>query len=236
MPSCCSFNDPPFNDTLLNDTLLNDTLLNDTLLNDTLLNDIEIAAPLTQKEKQISSGKRFAVVVDSSYSMRQHAAALRQAISDLKSTAKNDTLDFYVTAAETEPAKAIAQTANVDKLLFYGSLQPAEMLQQFANARSESKEKNKAYDAVLLLTDEGSYELSDNQLELPEINAPLWIVHVDGKLPSAYEDALFQKLQASQGGVETSVVSALQRIALNLGDIVTVDGYTWKVEPLLSQA
>ena len=194
------------------------------------------AAPLSQKEKQIPSGKRFAVVVDSSYSMRQHAAALKQAISDLKSTAKNDTLDFYITAAETEPVKAIAQTTEVDKILFYGSLQPAEMLQQFANAGGGRKEKNKAYDAVLLLTDKGSYELSNNSLEVPEINAPLWIVHVDGKLPSAYEDTLFQKLQASQGGVETSVVSALQRIASNSGDTVAVDGYTWKAEPLLSRA
>ena len=190
------------------------------------------AAPLTPKEQQIPSGKRFAVVIDSSYSMRQHAAALKQAVSDLKSTAKNDTLDFYITAAGTEPAKAAAQTIDVDKLMFYGSLQPTEMLQQFANAGR----KNKAYDAVLLLTDEGSYELSDNQLKLPEINAPLWIVHVDGKLPSAYEDTLLQKLQASQGGVETSTVFALQRIALNSTDVVAVDGYTWKVEPLLSQA
>ena len=185
------------------------------------------AAPLTQKEKQIPSGKRFAVIVDSSYSMNQHAAALKQAVSDLQSTAKNDTLDFYIAAAAADPVKATTQTVDVDKLLFYGSLQPADMLQQFAKIR-----ENEAYDAVLLLTDKGSYELSNNQLKLPEINAPLWIVHVDGKLPSAYEDSLLQKLQASRGGVETSVTSALQRNAVYSADVTTLDGYTWKVESL----
>ncbi len=185
------------------------------------------AAPLTQQEKQIPSGKRFAIIVDRSYSMKQHAAALKQAVNDLKSTAKKDTLDFYITAAETDPVKATTQTVDVDKLLFYGSLQPADMLQQFAKIK-----ENEAYDAVLLLTDEGSYELSDNQLELPEINAPLWIIHVDGKLPSAYEDSLLQKLQASRGGVETSVTSALQRNAFDSADVMTLDGYTWKVESL----
>ncbi|MGB3299050.1 MAG: TIGR02921 family PEP-CTERM protein [Phormidesmis sp.] len=198
------------------------------------------AAPLikqekTKQEKQIPSGQRFAVVVDTSYSMKQHSAALKQAVRDLKSAAKNDELNFYLAAAGAESAEAstqaIIQTVEVDKLLFYGSLPPTDMLTQFA-----SKTEGKAYDAVLLLTDEGSYELSDNQPKLPDINAPLWIVHVDGKLPSAYEDGLLQKLQASKGGVETSVVSALQRIALNSAEVVALDGYTWKVEPLPSQA
>ncbi len=181
------------------------------------------ATPTTQKEQSFPASKSLAIVIDSSYSMAEHSSALRQAVDELKPVANNNTLDFYITAVG-ENAELSAKAVEVDGLEFYGSLQPAEMLQQFAELRGD-----KTYDAVLLLTDEGSYELAKNQEALPNIGASLWIVHVDGKVPPAYEDGLLQKLQASRGGVETSVSSTLERIALQLAGETAVDGYVWKV-------
>jgi putative PEP-CTERM system integral membrane protein len=194
------------------------------------------ATPLSQTAKQMPNGKRFAIVVDSSYSMAQHKDALKQAANQLKSAGQNNQLDFYMTAAKT-PVKTPEQTAisveqtaqdlsDIDKIMFYGSLQPADMLQQFASRRGGN-----AYDAVLLITDEGSYELAQDKATLPEINAPLWIVHLDGKIPTAYEDGLLQSLQAS-GGVETEITAALQRFTLEAKANAALDGYSWTIQPV----
>ncbi|MGB7247342.1 MAG: TIGR02921 family PEP-CTERM protein, partial [Phormidesmis sp.] len=189
------------------------------------------ATPLTAKNQQLPTGKQFAIVIDSSYSMGQHTDALKRSLDQLKSIDSDNTLDFYLPIAGPLPESANASAQSLDltavdpaKILFYGSLQPADMLQQFATQRGD-----KAYDAVLLLTDEGSYELAE-ETALPDIDEPLWIVHVNGKVPSAYEDALLQQLQVSKGGVETDVTAALQRIALAATETTALDGYIWDVE------
>ncbi|MGC1306309.1 MAG: TIGR02921 family PEP-CTERM protein [Phormidesmis sp.] len=184
------------------------------------------ATPLTRQEKKLPTGQKIAVVVDSSYSMGQHTKALTEAVQTLQTAQKENTLDFYTAIASPPASQTLTPARSVDvaKTLFYGSLQPADMLQQFVSAKSTD------YDAVLLLTDEGSYELASDQTEIPNIDMPLWIVHVDGKLPSAYTDGLLQRLQATKGGVETDAETALQRMALAAADRVALDGYTWTVE------
>jgi putative PEP-CTERM system integral membrane protein len=195
------------------------------------------ATPLVQIQNLLPTGKRLAIIVDSSYSMAQHKEALKQAANQLKSVAQNNQLDFYMSATKT-PIKTPQQAAisvepsakdltDIDNMMFYGSLQPADMLQQFASRRGAN-----AYDAVLLITDEGSYELAKDKATLPAINAPLWIVHLDGKVPTAYEDGLLQLLQASGGGVETEVTAALQRFALAAQSVSALDGYRWTVQTL----
>ncbi len=182
------------------------------------------AEPLTASEQTRPTNQRLAIVVDTSYSMGQHTRALKQAIGQLEG---ENSLDFYLpTADSVAGASPTAQSSiNVDKAQFYGSLQPTDMLQQFMVQRGDAD-----YDAVLLLTDEGSYELASDQAEVPELNAPLWMVHLDGKVPSAYEDALLQQIQASQGGVETEVAAVLQRIVLTSEEATALDGYLWTVE------
>lgn len=203
------------------------------------------ATPITAQEKQLPTGKRFAIVIDSSYSMGEHVNALKQATERLKLVGKNNTLDFYMTTAapvtaseidsadSLQPADNLEKQSSVDinKMMFYGSLQPADMLQQFDVQRG-----NSSYDAVILLTDEGSYELAKDHTELPDIQAPLWIIHVNGKMPSAYEDSLLQALQTSKGGVETTAIAALQKIALAAQATTSLDGYTWQVTPLDNSA
>ena len=182
------------------------------------------AMPLTSQEKLLPSGEQIAVVVDSSYSMSDRTAELQQAAKTLTETAKQNTLDFYIATAGQ--SKASGQSAfTVDNTLFYGTLQPADMLTQFAQA-SESD----SYDAIVLLTDEGSYELAEDKAELPALNAPLWIVHLGGKVPSAYEDNLLQLLEDTQGGVDTQVMPVLQKIALADAEATVLDGYRWQVE------
>lgn len=186
------------------------------------------AAPFTAKDTQLKN-KSLAVVIDSSYSMRTHVADLQQMQKDLQTLDNTNTVDVYLTASETAPKQMPLQDFRQDEIQFYGSLQPADMLQQFAKMSTD-----KPYNAVLLITDEGSYELAADQPDFPEplsgADVPLWMVHVGGSLPSAYEDGLLQQLQASQGGVETTVKAALQRLALNSENATAVDGYLWRVD------
>lgn len=178
-----------------------------------------IATPLTRQQSP-PANQRLAIVVDTSYSMRAHTQALKRAIQQLEGAGA----DFYLTSTDPVEVPPVRSSLDVDSTQFYGSLQPADMLQQFAAQRG-----NEAYDAVLLLTDEGSYELANNQAEVPDLNAPLWIVHVDGKVPSAYEDGLLQQIQASRGGVATEVTAVLQRISLTTDEATALDGYVWTV-------
>ena len=189
-----------------------------------------VAEPLTRKERQLPSGDRIAVVVDSSYSMGSQADELKQAIAKLKEAEKQNTVDFYVAVAG-QPTAPKQSTFDTNSAQFYGTLQPADMLTQFASGQTG----NQAYDALVLITDEGSYELAEDNVELPTLTAPLWIVHLGGDVPAAYEDNLLQSLEASKGGVDTQVLSVLQKIALADTEATILDGYRWQVEPLAEQ-
>ncbi|MEO0458183.1 MAG: TIGR02921 family PEP-CTERM protein [Cyanobacteria bacterium P01_A01_bin.114] len=182
------------------------------------------ATPLDRHARELPKNQRLAVILDSSYSMTAHTQDLQQAFKTLKQVASDNTLDFYLTTTAGEATAPTQTLKQFEQATFYGSLQPAEMLQQFDQQRGPQ-----TYDAILLITDEGSYELA-KATALPALTAPLWLIHLGGKLPAAYEDKLPETLQTTQGSVTTDVISALQRIPPNpTGDII--DEYTWSITP-----
>ncbi len=188
------------------------------------------AQPLAERDYSLPQGKRFALVLDSSRSMADQAQALNQTLRGLRepSLARND-FDVYVTTAAGAKPRRIDQLPDFDpaKLTFYGTIPLQDMLGQFAQLRGPT-----AYDAILLVTDAGSYELSQDGAQLPSLPAPLWLVHL-GALPPAYDDAMSQAIQGSGGGVSTDVQEVLRRVTTQaaLGPSVTsvVDGYAWTV-------
>jgi putative PEP-CTERM system integral membrane protein len=189
------------------------------------------AKPLIPKDYSLPNGKRFAIIVDSSRSMNSHTHELSKTFHWLnKNTTSND-VDVYLTASSGAGPKRIddLHQFNPDKTVFYGSLQIPEMLQQFVQLQSSTQ-----YDAVLVLTDEGSYELSKDEAELPAIAPPLWLIHLGGQLSHAYDDATLQLIQTSQGGVATDLPEVMRRLATEakLGQAVAAvtDDYSWTVE------
>ncbi|MEO1005799.1 MAG: TIGR02921 family PEP-CTERM protein, partial [Cyanobacteria bacterium J06638_38] len=146
----------------------------------------------------------------------------------------NNQIDIYLTDALAIQAKRFTdlKSLNPEQLTFYGSLQTEQMLQQFQTLR-----KNQEYDAVLLLTDQGSYELSEDKAEIPQIKAPLWMIHLGGQLPRAYNDLTLNAIQNSSGGVATDVATVIKRLAtetVNGGSVV--DGYSWTMTKSNSEA
>ncbi|MGF1676705.1 MAG: TIGR02921 family PEP-CTERM protein [Rivularia sp. (in: cyanobacteria)] len=188
------------------------------------------AKPLSNKDYSLPQNKRFALILDSSRSMSSHVKELSQNLTWLQKHLKNNDVDLYIAAtAKAKPQRLDdIRKFKADKFTFYGSLQTNEMLKQFNQLREET-----SYDAILLLTDAGNYELSKNNKEIPNTPAPLWIIH-NGELPPAYTDGIIKAIQDSGGGVSTSLPEVLQRIATKttLGETVidVVDGYAWYLE------
>jgi putative PEP-CTERM system integral membrane protein len=168
------------------------------------------AKPLSDRDYVLPQGKRFAVILDTSRSMGNQKQELAKTFDWLKQKVlANNQAELYVTAAgggEPEFIEDIRKF-NLSKKTFYGTLQIKEMLRQFVQLQG-----NKTYDDILLVTDEGSYELSDNSKDVPKMSAPLWLVHL-GSLPPAYDDATLKAIQDSGGGVSTSLPEVLQRLA-----------------------
>ena len=190
------------------------------------------AAPLKPEEYAMPQGKRFALLIDTSYSMSKQAETLKQTLAWLKSDVlAANAVDLYLIDAQPELSRRVEYLGNVafdsDELVFYGTVQFQEMLERFMALRGET-----AYDALLLMTDEGSYELAQDKIALPTLPAPLWMVHLGG-MPKAYDDATLQAIETSGGGVASDAREVLQRLATTTkfgAGANIVDGYKWQVE------
>jgi len=189
-------------------------------------------APLKPEEYAMPQGKRFALLIDSSYSMSQQAETLKQTLAWLKSDVlAANAVDLYLIDAQPELSRRVEYLGNaafdLEELMFYGTVQFQEMLSRFMALRGDT-----AYDALLLITDEGSYELAQDKAALPTLPAPLWMVHLGG-MPKAYDDATLQAIETSGGGVASDAREVLQRLATTAkfgAGVNIVDGYKWQVE------
>ena len=181
--------------------------------------------PLTQQDYTLPQGKRLAIILDSSRSMAAHVKQLTQALNQLQAVSNSSDIDLYITTSPGASPKRIDDVRGFNPAMtFYGTLQPQEMLRQFSQLQN-----NKSYDAIVLVTDQGSYELSSDSTNITTISAPLWMVHLGGLMPPAYEDATLKAIQDSNGGVATTISEVLQRVATGekLGVTNVVDGYAW---------
>ncbi|MBW4650563.1 MAG: TIGR02921 family PEP-CTERM protein [Kastovskya adunca ATA6-11-RM4] len=207
-----------------------------------ILSDRIEAKPLKKSDYSLPQGKRFAVVLDSSRSMGDRVRELNQTFDWLKAKGfadnnfANNDADLYITATAGATPQRIdnLRQFEVPKQTFYGTIQLKQILQQFAQLQGDT-----AYDGILLVTDQGSYELSDDSKAVPAIKAPLWVVHLGGQLPPAYDDATLQAIQNSGGGVSTDIPEVLQRLATKeaLGKSVVnvVEGYAWSLHNQASE-
>ncbi len=183
--------------------------------------------PLSEKDYALPNGEKYALILDTSYSMNLHRQDVKDSLVWWQESLTNNDVDLYITDVETSKAQRLDEITNfnIDKQLFFGSLQTEDMLNQFEQLRG-----NDNYSAVLVVTDEGSYELSDDKQKIPEINSPLWMVHLGGEFPQAYNDAVLQAIQGSNGGIADDVATVIKRLATQkANDVLVVDGYSWDI-------
>lgn len=188
-----------------------------------------IQAKPFDSQYKLPQNERFAIVLDGSYSMNAHRPDVVATFRWLQEQIlKQNTADLYLTVAQGEPKRLDnLQSFNPNQAVFYGTLQHRQMLQQFQKLQGNTK-----YDAIILLTDAGSYELTEDSKQVLSISAPVWMVHLGG-FPAAYDDATLQALQDSGGGVSSEIKTAMQRIGTppTLGNSLVnlADGYAWFV-------
>ena len=204
-----------------------------------------IAKPFDTNGYSLPQNKRLAIVIDGSYSMNAHRPELAKTIEWLRSNIlPHNQIDLYLTASKSAQPQSVPMASfKSDQAVFYGSIEQRQMLEQFENLRQTVA--NPKYDAVIAITDRGSYELSTDKDKPKSMSAPLWMVHLGG-LPFAYDDATLSMIQHSGGSVSTEIKTVMQRIATlpSLGKdtslLSVVDNYAWflsqAVDPTVKQS
>ncbi|MBE0699232.1 MAG: TIGR02921 family PEP-CTERM protein, partial [Anaerolineaceae bacterium] len=194
-----------------------------------------VAQPLAQANlPSLPADVRLALVIDRSRSMEDHAREVTTAMIRLKELAPD--ADVYLTASSfrgEEASLVSLKQSHPETIIYFGGQNPAELLAQFNSLRA-----GRSYDGVLVLTDGGAYELGQSKLDIQVPDAPVWMVHLGSDIPLGYDDKTLELIQASGGGVASSLDQALARLAVDLagrsggaqmGDVL--DGYAWKVLP-----
>jgi putative PEP-CTERM system integral membrane protein len=190
-----------------------------------------LAKPFDPNGYNLPNNQRLAVVLDSSYSMNAHRPELAKTIDWLQANIlPHNQIDLYLTASSgSEPQSLPLAGFKPDRAIFYGSIEPQQMLTQF---QTLSHRDNLSYDAIVTITDRGSYELTTDHPKIEPMATPLWMVHLGG-LPSAYDDATLAAIQTSGGSISTDVKTVMQRIATlpslgqNTSLLSVVDNYAW---------
>lgn len=157
----------------------------------------------------LPQGLRFAVLVDGSYSMRSKVDSIKSALAELTQQGVTTATWLCQTSCQT-PVTDIGQSA------FFGN---AHVLQQLQGLQAEIDVS--AYDAVVVLTDAGSYELERALTSTPEGRVAaietLLLVHLNGELPYAYNDQILAMLRHGNSGIATSMTDALRNYTLRIG-------------------
>jgi putative PEP-CTERM system integral membrane protein len=201
-----------------------------------------VAVPADQVQlPSLPAGLRLAVVLDRSRSMANHADQVALAFSRLKASLDpTSKVDVYLTSSPFRgeaPQISPLEAVDSQKILYFGGQDPAELLAQFEALRG-----GRRYDAILVLTDSGGYELGPSAAVISVPDAPVWMVHMGSAIPLGYDDQTLEAVQASGGGVVGSLDQALSRLAMSMADSKTagtstnglrdvVDGYVWTVLP-----
>lgn len=198
----------------------------------TLPNGSNIIAQPFVAGYSLPANQRLAIVLDSSYSMNAHRRAFVKTIGWLQSNIlPHNHIDLYLTASTSAQAQLLPMAGfKPEQTIFYGKIEPQQMLEQF-QAISQTT-SNPKYDAIVVITDSGSYELATDRNKVRSIPAPLWMVHLGG-FPHAYDDVTLASIQSSGGSVSTDIKTVMQRIATlpSLGEgtslLNVVDNYAW---------
>ncbi|GAB4352683.1 MAG: hypothetical protein Fur0042_21280 [Cyanophyceae cyanobacterium] len=211
------------------------------------------AEPLPRDRIPLPTAPRLAVILDTSYSMVRQRPALKrlwqwfEGQGYLDQRLDNGDVDLFLPgdalsdrAVQWLPA---AERFDLDRYGFFGTLPPQRALVQFQRHQAKNAPAV-PYDAVLLVTDRGSYELAGDRQDPVPFQQPLWLLHLGGQLPEAYDDATLASFRSSGGGVATDIETLLAQVALRRSRPVTdpdsldtanselpftwADGYRWR--------
>ena len=142
-------------------------------------------------------------------------------------------MDLYLASAPSSgrgpERRSDALSFQPASMVWYGALTGPELLAQFHAARGATE-----YGAVFVLTDGGAQDLVEQQPEVPALKEALWMVHLGGELPRAYDDRTLALLSRPGSGVATTLSEAVRRFSAAdslPGSLTDLEGgYLWSME------
>jgi putative PEP-CTERM system integral membrane protein len=161
---------------------------------------------------------RLAVLVDGTRSMDVHRGEVDAALGRLRALAPD-----VAVLCTVEQRLARCDGYSAEEALFWGATALETRLSE-AGALVEGAE------ALIVLTDAGSYELSAaaEAAGLPDVALPpLWLVHFGG-FPAAWPDWTLDRIQRTGGGVGAS----LDEVMVGMADPELAGGYRFAVAPV----
>ena len=155
-----------------------------------------------------------------SYSMGQNRDKLASLFNTLFTHTKSSStrIDYFLVDNTLTPIK----NPHAQELIFFGNSGHLTHLDAWKKYKPETQ-----YDALIIITDEGSYELEEKIKLKSNLETPVWLMHIGKQLPYAYDDKLFDFLMKSKGGITTDFKSILQHTEQTNPDIHLSGHYRW---------
>jgi putative PEP-CTERM system integral membrane protein len=147
----------------------------------------------------------LALLIDTSFSMMAIKERLTVTLDSLKELSQhsNVTIDFYILADDLKPIS----DKQLNELFLFGYSSTVKQLKQW----QQSDYAKQSYDALLVLTDQGNYESSEEIALNRDKKVPLWIVHLGEQPAHAYGDNLLSRIYQS-GGITDTIHEAITRV------------------------
>lgn len=159
---------------------------------------LEISLDTSTREVTPLDGK-IAILIDVSRSMKRYEKDLQSTLTTLEKVTKSS-LTLYAGGTTIEPIKG------AEELFFFGSNSNLSLLQQF-----KAQVTGQDFDQLILLTDDGGYELAQDSTNIVTFNHPVHIIHMAGDIPNAYPDNLLETVNKNRGLIARSAKEFLQK-------------------------
>ncbi len=186
--------------------------------------DSTITLTVSSANKPVAKPLKLALLVDGSYSMANYTTQLLSNINNIKKTAPNVSYDIFA-STDTNKMSQINES-ELPAITYFGVQHPAQLLSNFMSNHAIEQ-----YDALVVLTDEGSYELDRLRLSTIKSNKPIILCHINGTEAPVYSDNLFESIIASNGTAVTQLEEAVDYLyqTSNKAEIIE-NNMLWKAD------
>lgn len=176
-------------------------------------------------------GKKVTLVIDRSRSMAAQHQALLATVRAARTQLAGNTVSVLLTTTSVMPQAPLlvplGQLTDEQLGVFMGGGRVDELLRQAAEHAPP------AQDLILVVTDNGAFDLDADKTRHAIRGGMLSFVHLGGSLAPAYDDATLQAVQASVGSSFTGLEEAWAHFARMQnaapGFLMQRDGYTFSV-------
>lgn len=165
----------------------------------------------------------YAVIIDSSYSMRAYENDLKtnlEKLQNLETSAPDLSLIYFIYRADRKlvPISSPLKT-DLDP---YGSITLQDMIFSYQN-------QGETHDGLILLTDQNRYGVTTGIDDIT-LDIPLWIIP-QKKAPAAYDDNILDLIYRNRGAVISNIDDFGLILSHKENQARIINGDIWSVEP-----